>query len=119
MQINFTGSIKIQGSALMKLAKLNNASLSSDAQKAYDELKTAASTLAEDLLIETSDKGGVIVSKLLPLQKDTVEITRNSDFIKGLKQAIQIIETENTSQSPTLSYSTDLHRLRIIGQIKN
>ncbi len=119
MQINFTGTVKIQGSALIKLAELNSASMSGDAQKAYDNLKSAAGILAEDLLIQTNGENGVIVSKLLPLQKDTVEITRSGDFIKGLKTAAQIIETENTVQSPTLSYSTDLHRLRIMGQIKN
>ena len=33
MQINFTGTVKIQGSALIKLAELNSASMSGDAQK--------------------------------------------------------------------------------------
>lgn len=119
MQVNFTGSIKIQGAALIKLAKLSGGSLTGEAQKAYEKLKTATDSIREDLLIETSGKTGIKVSKLMPLEKDTVEITCSSDFTEGLKKAAQIIESEIPSPAGKLPFNADPGRQRIMMLIEN
>lgn len=115
---NFTGNIHIQGKALMKLAKLTSENDEQKAQKAYDKLSTLSKSHDYDLMIKLNSQDVIVVTKLNPLTQDAVELSHNDDFVQGMKEAIETLESEDINLQQK-SFASDLNRHRIISQMRN
>lgn len=115
---NFTGNIHIQGKALMKLAKLTSENDEQKAQEAYTKLSTLSKSHDYDLMIKLNSQDSIVVTKLNPLTEDAVELACNNDFVQGIKEAIETLESEDIDLQQK-SFASDLNRHRIISQMRN
>ncbi len=114
-QINF-GELKVKFNALKRLAILTNGNNDTKAQEAYTKLRKISDKQDITLLLELYNETGSKVSKLGPLEEDTVEISCSSDFTDGIEQAIDKLED---TQDIKNNFFFDTARQRILSQMKN